>query len=35
MLSNVQFSIKVVDNKTIKRQFPGMEALELQYSRCP
>ena len=35
MLSNVQFSIKIVDDKMIKRQFPGMPELELQYSRCP
>jgi hypothetical protein len=35
MLSNVQFSLKVKDDKTIIRHFPGMEELELQYSRCP
>lgn len=34
MLSNVQFSIKVVDDNTIIRHFPGLEEIEVQYSRC-
>ena len=35
MLSNVQFSLKVVDDNRVRRLFPGMEGLELQYTRCP
>ncbi len=35
MLSNVQFSLKVVDDRTIKRLFPGMNTLEMPYARCP
>jgi hypothetical protein len=35
MLSNVQFSLKVVDDNTIIRHFPGLEEIEVQYSRCP
>jgi hypothetical protein len=35
MLSNVQFSLKVLDENTIARQFPGMEEMEVKYYRCP
>ena len=35
MLSNVQFSVKVVDDNRISRIFPGMEGMDLTYNRCP
>jgi hypothetical protein len=35
MLSNVQFSVKVVDDNKIARIFPGMEGMDLTYFRCP
>jgi hypothetical protein len=36
MLSNVQFSVKIADDNTIVRYFPGMpENLSINYSRCP
>ena len=35
MLSTIQFSVKVKNDNTIVRLFPGMEGLELQYERCP
>ncbi len=35
MLSNVQFSLKVLDQNTIVRQFPGIEGMEIRYQRCP
>jgi hypothetical protein len=35
ILSNVQFSLKVLDENTIARQFPGMEGSEVKYFRCP
>ena len=34
MLQNVQFSMKVVDNNTISRLFPGMDGMEITYYRC-
>jgi hypothetical protein len=34
MLSNVQFFLKVIDDSTISREFPGMEGMEVQYHRC-
>jgi hypothetical protein len=34
MLSNVQFALKVVDQNTITRRFPGMEDMEIHYYRC-
>lgn len=34
MLSNVQFFLKVVDDDTISREFPGMEEMEVKYHRC-
>jgi hypothetical protein len=35
MLSNVQFSAKIIDDNTIARIFPGMPEFTLSYSRCP
>jgi hypothetical protein len=35
MLSNIQFSLKVLNDNSIVRQFPGMEGLEAKYYRCP
>jgi len=35
ILSNVQFSLKVLDENSIARQFPGMEGSEVKYFRCP
>ncbi|WP_076861151.1 hypothetical protein [Bradyrhizobium mercantei] len=34
MVSNVQFFLKVVDDDTITRQFPGIEGMEVNYHRC-
>jgi len=34
MLSNVQFFLKVIDDDTISRDFPGMEGMEVKYHRC-
>ena len=34
MVSNVQFFLKVVDENTISREFPGMEGMEVKYHRC-
>jgi len=34
MLSNVQFVLKVVDDNTITRLFPGMDGMEVNYHRC-
>jgi len=35
MLSNVQLSVKVLDDNKITRIFPGIEGMELTYYRCP
>jgi hypothetical protein len=35
MLSNVQFSLKVLGDDKITRIFPGIEGMELMYYRCP
>jgi hypothetical protein len=35
MLSTVQFSVRVIDDNTITRIFPGIEGMELTYYRCP
>jgi hypothetical protein len=35
MLSNVQFSAKIVDDNRITRVFPGIEGMEIDYVRCP
>jgi hypothetical protein len=34
MLQNVEFSVKVLDDNKISRQFPGMEGMEITYYRC-
>lgn len=34
MLSNVQFVLKVIDDDTIARVFPGIEDMEVKYHRC-
>jgi hypothetical protein len=34
MLSNVQFVLKLVDDDTITRVFPGIEGMEVKYHRC-
>jgi hypothetical protein len=35
MLSNVQFSLKVLEADKIARVFPGVPDLEIDYYRCP
>ena len=35
MLSNVQFSLKVVEPNKIARVFPGIMDMEISYYRCP
>lgn len=36
MASNVQFSVRLIDDDTIARIFPGMgDELNMKYSRCP
>jgi hypothetical protein len=35
MLSNVQFSLKVLEPDRISRMFPGMPDMEISYYRCP
>jgi hypothetical protein len=35
MLSNVQFSLKVLEPNKILRIFPGMQDIEISYERCP
>ena len=34
MLSNVQFVLKVIDDNTISREFPGIEGMDVKYQRC-
>jgi len=34
MLSDIQFFLKVIDDNTISREFPGMEGMEVKYHRC-
>ena len=34
MLSNVQFFLKVLDDNTISREFPGIEGMDVKYQRC-
>jgi hypothetical protein len=34
MLSNVQFSLKVLEPNKISRMFPGMPDMEISYYRC-
>ena len=35
MLSNVQFSLKMLDPDKISRIFPGIEDMAISYHRCP
>ena len=35
MLSNVQFSLKVLEPSRISRIFPGIEGMAISYYRCP
>ena len=35
MLSNVQFSLKMVEPNKISRMFPGIEGMVISYYRCP
>jgi hypothetical protein len=35
MLSDVQFSLKVLEPNKILRMFPGMQDIEISYDRCP
>jgi hypothetical protein len=35
MLSNIQFSLKVLEPNKILRIFPGMQDVEMSYDRCP
>ena len=35
MLSNVQFSLKVIEPDKISRMFPGIMDMEISYYRCP
>ena len=35
MLSNVQFSLKLLEPNRIFRTFPGMPDVEISYDRCP
>jgi hypothetical protein len=34
MLSSVQLFLKVLDDDTISREFPGMEGMDVKYHRC-
>lgn len=34
MISNVQFFLKVLDDNTISREFPGMDGMDVKYHRC-
>ena len=34
MFSNVQFVLKVIDDDTITRVFPGIDGIEVKYHRC-
>ncbi|MEA2880935.1 MAG: hypothetical protein QOH32_154 [Bradyrhizobium sp.] len=35
MLQSVQFNLKPIDADAVSRQFPGMEGMQIKYSRCP
>ena len=35
MLSNVQFSLKLIEPGKLLRTFPGMQEIEINYYRCP
>jgi hypothetical protein len=34
MVSNVQFFLKVIDDDSVTRLFPGIEGMEVTYHRC-
>lgn len=34
MLSNVQFFLKILDDNTVSREFPGVDEMEVKYHRC-
>lgn len=34
MFSNLQFFLKVLDDNTISRDFPGMEGMDVKFHRC-
>ena len=34
MLSDVQFSVKIVNENRLTRIFPGLEGVEIAYDRC-
>jgi hypothetical protein len=35
MLQNVQFNLRPTDADSVSRQFPGIEGMQIKYSRCP
>jgi hypothetical protein len=35
MSQSMQFSLKEVDANTVTRVFPGMDGMDIQFSRCP
>ena len=35
MLDNIQFNLKIVDDNTVHRIFPGIPGMAVTYSRCP
>ena len=35
MLDNIQFNLKIVDDNTVSRIFPGIPGMAVTYSRCP
>jgi hypothetical protein len=35
MYSNMQFSVRVLDDNRVSRIFPGIDGMELTYHRCP
>jgi len=35
MLSNVQFSLKMLEPNKVSRIFPGIEGMTISYYRCP
>ena len=34
LLSDLQFSVRVIDGNTIVRMFPGISEIEIKYHRC-
>ena len=35
MLQNVQFNLRPIGADAVSRRFPGMEGMQIKYSRCP